>query len=63
MVITEDQMMVFLNEGSQKTSVVIMKGIYHLPTQLCLAVASGMTHQVTVGLISLPVSPLVTISC
>ena len=60
MAIAGDQMMVFL---SQTTSIVIMKGIYHLLTQLCLAVASGMTHQLTVGLISLPVSPLVTISC
>lgn len=63
MVIAEDQTMVFLSEGCQKTSIVIMKEIYHLPTQLYLAVASGMTHQVTIGLSSLPVSPLVTISC
>ena len=63
MAIAGDQMMVFLSKGCQKTSIVIMKGIYHLPTQLCLAVASGLTHQLTVGLISLPVSPLVTVSC
>ena len=61
MAIAEDRKTVFQSEGCQKTPVVIMKGIFHLPTRLTnilLAIASGMNNQVTIGLNSLPVSPL-----
>ena len=66
MAIAEDRKTVFQSEGCQKIPVVIMEGIFHLPTRLTdilLAIASGMNNQVTIGLNSLPVSPFGTISC
>ena len=63
MAIAEDRKTVFQSKGCQKTPVVIMKGIFRLPTNILLAIASGMNNQVTIGLNSLPVSPFGAISC